>query len=128
MYNQNYRAYPAAFIDKESAEKGDKLILPPSALQTLGVIFQKEKNLMHPVHVDPKWLARLALDCTTAGKRATRALVCSIDARPVSNALPSDEQTRKQTYSLWSAGVRCPGRDVLHATMGAAKVPCCVCL
>lgn len=39
VYNQNYRAYPVAFIEKESAEKGDKVILPPSALQTLGAPF-----------------------------------------------------------------------------------------
>jgi hypothetical protein len=37
VYNQNYRAYPVAFIDKESAEKGDKVILPPSALHALGM-------------------------------------------------------------------------------------------
>jgi ubiquitin fusion degradation protein 1 len=35
FFNQNYRAYPVAFLDKGSADKGDKLILPPSALQTL---------------------------------------------------------------------------------------------
>ena len=35
-YNQNYRAYPVAFIEKEGAERGDKVILPPSALHTLG--------------------------------------------------------------------------------------------
>lgn len=38
FFNQNYRAYPVAFIDKSVAEKGDKVILPPSALQTLGVL------------------------------------------------------------------------------------------
>jgi ubiquitin fusion degradation protein 1 len=38
VYNQNYRAYPVTFIEKEVAEKGDKVILPPSALQTLGAL------------------------------------------------------------------------------------------
>ena len=36
MYDQNYRAYPVAFIEKEGAERGDKIILPPSALHALG--------------------------------------------------------------------------------------------
>lgn len=31
-----YRAMPVAFIDKQSAEFGDKVILPPSALERLG--------------------------------------------------------------------------------------------
>lgn len=31
-----YRAMPVAFIDKQSAEFGDKVILPPSALDRLG--------------------------------------------------------------------------------------------
>jgi ubiquitin fusion degradation protein 1 len=36
FFDQNFRAYPVAFIEKESAEKGDKVILPPSSLNTLG--------------------------------------------------------------------------------------------
>lgn len=39
FYDQNFRAYPVAFIEKESAEKGDKVILPPSSLNTLGTFF-----------------------------------------------------------------------------------------
>ena len=31
-----YRAMPVAFIDKQQAEFGDKVILPPSALDRLG--------------------------------------------------------------------------------------------
>ena len=38
MYDQNYRAYPVAFIEKEGAERGDKIILPPSALHALGAM------------------------------------------------------------------------------------------
>ena len=37
FFDQNFRAYPVAFIEKESAEKGDKVILPPSSLNTLGM-------------------------------------------------------------------------------------------
>lgn len=37
-FEKNYRCYPVAFIEKETAEKGDKVILPPSALETLGTI------------------------------------------------------------------------------------------
>jgi ubiquitin fusion degradation protein 1 len=36
FFDQNFRAYPVAFIEKEAAEKGDKVILPPSALNILG--------------------------------------------------------------------------------------------
>jgi ubiquitin fusion degradation protein 1 len=35
-FDKNFRVYPVAFIEKESAEKGDKVILPPSALERLG--------------------------------------------------------------------------------------------
>lgn len=36
FFDANFRAYPVAFIEKESAEAGDKVILPPSSLNTLG--------------------------------------------------------------------------------------------
>jgi ubiquitin fusion degradation protein 1 len=35
-FEAHYRAMPVAFIDKGSAEFGDKIILPPSALDRLG--------------------------------------------------------------------------------------------
>lgn len=35
-FEAHYRAMPVAFIDKQSAEFGDKVILPPSALDRLG--------------------------------------------------------------------------------------------
>jgi ubiquitin fusion degradation protein 1 len=35
-FEASYRAFPLAFIDKQSAEYGDKVILPPSALDRLG--------------------------------------------------------------------------------------------
>ena len=35
-FEGTYRAFPLAFIDKQSAEYGDKVILPPSALDRLG--------------------------------------------------------------------------------------------
>eukprot|EP00892_Ulva_mutabilis_P004339 jgi/Ulvmu1/2277/UM013_0124.1 len=35
FFDQNFRAYPVAFIEKESAESGDKVILPPSSLNKL---------------------------------------------------------------------------------------------
>jgi ubiquitin fusion degradation protein 1 len=35
-FEAHYRAMPVAFIDKQSAEYGDKVILPPSALDRLG--------------------------------------------------------------------------------------------
>jgi len=35
-FSATYRAFPLAFIDKQSAEYGDKVILPPSALDRLG--------------------------------------------------------------------------------------------
>lgn len=36
FFDQNFRAYPVAFIEKEGAEGGDKVILPPSSLNKLG--------------------------------------------------------------------------------------------
>lgn len=34
-FEARYRAYPVAFLDKTTAEEGDKVILPPSALDRL---------------------------------------------------------------------------------------------
>ena len=36
VFESRYRAMPVAFIDKQSAEYGDKIIMPPSALDQLG--------------------------------------------------------------------------------------------
>jgi hypothetical protein len=36
VFEARYRAMPLAFIDKQSAEYGDKIIMPPSALDRLG--------------------------------------------------------------------------------------------
>jgi ubiquitin fusion degradation protein 1 len=35
-FEQTYRCYPASFIDKPQLESGDKIIMPPSALDRLG--------------------------------------------------------------------------------------------
>jgi ubiquitin fusion degradation protein 1 len=35
-FEAHYRAMPMAFIDKKNAEYGDKVMLPPSALDRLG--------------------------------------------------------------------------------------------
>ena len=37
-FEGTYRAFPLAFIDKQSNEYGDKVILPPSALDRLGAL------------------------------------------------------------------------------------------
>ncbi len=34
-FEASYRAYPVSFIDKLDAENGDKVFLPPSALDRL---------------------------------------------------------------------------------------------
>lgn len=47
-FEATYRAFPLAFIDKQSADYGDKVILPPSALHRLGKL--------HPCHVLPSML------------------------------------------------------------------------
>lgn len=36
-FSQAYRCYPVSFIDKLDAENGDKIFLPPSALDRLGM-------------------------------------------------------------------------------------------
>ena len=38
-FDSNYRAYPVSFIDKNDAEHADKVFLPPSALDRLGMQF-----------------------------------------------------------------------------------------
>lgn len=35
-FEASYRVYPVSFIDKPEAERGDKIFLPPSALDRLG--------------------------------------------------------------------------------------------
>jgi hypothetical protein len=35
-FAQNYRCYPVSFIDKDHLEEGNKVIMPPSALDRLG--------------------------------------------------------------------------------------------
>lgn len=37
VFEANYRCYPVSFLDKLDAENGDKIFLPPSALDRLGV-------------------------------------------------------------------------------------------
>ncbi|KAL8115572.1 hypothetical protein AgCh_022176 [Apium graveolens] len=37
-FEQNYRCYPVAFIEKAHLEKGDKVIMPPSALDRLAYL------------------------------------------------------------------------------------------
>nr|XP_043610391.1 ubiquitin fusion degradation protein 1 homolog [Erigeron canadensis]XP_043610392.1 ubiquitin fusion degradation protein 1 homolog [Erigeron canadensis] len=38
MFEQSYRCYPVSFIDKSHLEKGDKIIMPPSALDRLAYL------------------------------------------------------------------------------------------
>eukprot|EP01025_Chloroclados_australasicus_P000381 TRINITY_DN1020_c0_g1_i2.p1 TRINITY_DN1020_c0_g1~~TRINITY_DN1020_c0_g1_i2.p1 ORF type:complete len:390 (-),score=44.15 TRINITY_DN1020_c0_g1_i2:234-1244(-) len=38
VFEANFRCYPVTFIDKDSAEDGDKIILPPSALDKLAAL------------------------------------------------------------------------------------------
>eukprot|EP01023_Acetabularia_acetabulum_P028742 TRINITY_DN2715_c0_g1_i1.p1 TRINITY_DN2715_c0_g1~~TRINITY_DN2715_c0_g1_i1.p1 ORF type:complete len:338 (+),score=62.47 TRINITY_DN2715_c0_g1_i1:166-1179(+) len=38
VFEANFRCYPVSFIDKDSAEDGDKIILPPSALDKLAAL------------------------------------------------------------------------------------------
>lgn len=35
-FEASYRCYPVTFLDKPEAERGDKVFLPPSALDRLG--------------------------------------------------------------------------------------------
>jgi hypothetical protein len=39
-FEANYRCYPVSFLDKLDAENGDKIFLPPSALDRLGMPLQ----------------------------------------------------------------------------------------
>ncbi|KAF8405330.1 hypothetical protein HHK36_010234 [Tetracentron sinense] len=44
-FEQTYRCYPASFIDKPQLESGDKIIMPPSALDRLGELFSVGSSL-----------------------------------------------------------------------------------
>lgn len=43
-FEAHYRCYPVTFIDKPEAERGDKIFMPPSALDRLGTFAQKYHN------------------------------------------------------------------------------------
>lgn len=47
-FQETYRAFPMAFIDKQSADYGDKVILPPSALHKLGECTTGPAHTMAP--------------------------------------------------------------------------------
>jgi hypothetical protein len=46
-FEAHYRCYPVSFIDKPEAERGDKIFMPPSALDRLGT------HLHHPSTYPP---------------------------------------------------------------------------
>jgi ubiquitin fusion degradation protein 1 len=46
QFSANFRAMPVAFIDKPQAEFGDKVFLPPSALQRLGACSERRQVLV----------------------------------------------------------------------------------
>ncbi len=46
-FEANYRCYPVSFLDKLEAENGDKIFLPPSALDRLGTRAASEYRKMH---------------------------------------------------------------------------------
>lgn len=46
VFEAKYRVYPVSFIDKNDAENGNKIFLPPSALDRLGeTCFLLDKRL-----------------------------------------------------------------------------------
>ena len=38
VFEAKYRVYPVSFIGKNDAENGDKIFMPPSALDKLGIL------------------------------------------------------------------------------------------
>ena len=40
-FEASYRCYPVSFLDKPEAERGDKIFLPPSALDRLGACLER---------------------------------------------------------------------------------------
>ena len=44
-FNRQFRCYPVSFIDRSELENGDKIILPPSALNTLTRL-----NITYPMY------------------------------------------------------------------------------
>ncbi|KUF86020.1 hypothetical protein AM588_10001089 [Phytophthora nicotianae] len=47
-FDEHYRVYPVSFCDKAHLEDGDKILLPPSALETLGVPTMKAEDVKPP--------------------------------------------------------------------------------
>lgn len=50
-FQASYRCFPVSFIDKLNAENGDKVFLPPSALDRLGMSFVTQIHQIHTKHV-----------------------------------------------------------------------------
>ena len=46
-FEANYRCYPVSFLDKLEAENGDKIFLPPSALDRLGTRAANQHRKMY---------------------------------------------------------------------------------
>lgn len=44
-FEASYRCYPVSFLDKPEAERGDKIFLPPSALDRLGGSCMHQQSL-----------------------------------------------------------------------------------
>jgi hypothetical protein len=57
-FEASYRAYPVSFIDKLDAEKGDKVFLPPSALDRLCAFFPLAKKLIYYCSMETRSDAR----------------------------------------------------------------------
>lgn len=49
VFEAKYRVYPVSFIDKNDAENGNKIFLPPSALDRLGKPKMTVVKIISPV-------------------------------------------------------------------------------
>lgn len=108
---------PVAFIDKQQAEFGDKVILPPSALDRLGGFGH---GCAH---------ASQQLKISSASPHARPLHVHrSFAAHRVPDVVQSGQSGQRPLHALWRSGVCGRRRRGVHAALGACVLHACMTL
>jgi hypothetical protein len=111
-FEATYRAFPLAFIDKQSAEYGDKVILPPSALDRLGELLLFYSCCMHTLCV---CTAADSICCAAGFDTPLLTCVCCgcwcsqplcISSTPCCSRSPTTTRGAQRTAVCWSLWLR----------------------
>jgi len=97
-FEANYRCYPVSFLDKLDSENGNKIFLPPSALDRLGTHSPAAQHQRLSSYAT----ALPACMCDPGDLRAR-----SVAAHRVPDALQSGEPAQQPNDALRRAGVHC---------------------